>query len=255
MGQLDQQTAIISGGGTGIGRVIAQHFHAAGAFVVLCGRRFEVVQQAAAEIAADGERLMAVQADITREDDVRALVKQARDRTGRIDVLVNNAAAHRINKPPEETSLEEWKFVIDTNVTGTWLCTREIGRVMIEQRSGRVINIASMSGQIVNKFFHGGSYEVSKAAIVMLTKTFAVEWAPYNIKVNAIAPGYYDTQPNRDFFINTRPELYNQILDLIPAHKLGDLEELGRLALYLASPEVDYMTGATITIDGGYTAW
>jgi NAD(P)-dependent dehydrogenase (short-subunit alcohol dehydrogenase family) len=255
MGQLDGQTAIITGGGTGIGQVIARHFHAAGAFVVVCGRRPELLQQATAEIASDGQRVLALPADITREDDVRRMVAETLEHTGRIDVLVNNAAAHRVNKPPEETSLAEWKSVIDTNVTGTWLCTREVGRVMIERRYGRIINIGSMSGMIVNKFFHAGSYEVSKSAVLMLTKTFAVEWAPYNIKVNAIAPGYYDTQPNRDFFINTRPELYEQILDLIPAHKLGDLEELGRLALYLASPDVDYMTGTTITIDGGYTAW
>lgn len=254
MGQLDQQTAIITGGGTGIGRVIARHFHAAGAFVVLCGRREEVVRQAAAEIAADGERVLAMRTDITSEDDVRQMVARTMERTGRIDVLVNNAATSRVNKPPEETSLEEWKFVIDTNVTGTWLCAREVGRVMIEQRRGRIINIASMSGQIINKFFHGGSYEVSKAAVLMLTKALATNWATYNIKVNAIAPGYYDTQPNRDFFIND-PVLYEKICGLIPAGKLGDLEELGRLALYLASPEVDYMTGTTITIDGGYTAW
>ena len=125
---------------------------------------------------------------------------------------------------------------------------------MIRQGGGRIINIASISGQIVNRFFHGGSYEVSKAAVIMLTKTVAVEWAPHNIKVNAIAPGYYDTQPNRDFFIND-PVLYAKILDLIPAHKLGELEELGRLALYLASSQVDYMTGSIITVDGGYTAW
>lgn len=254
MGQLDQQTAIITGGGTGIGRVIARHFHAAGAFVVLCGRREEVVRQAAAEIAADGERVLAMRTDITSEDDVRQMVARTMERTGRIDVLVNNAATSRVNKPPEETSLDEWKFVIDTNVTGPWLCAREVGRVMIEQRRGRIINIASMSGQIINKYFHGGSYEVSKAAVLMLTKALATNWAQHNIKVNAIAPGYYDTEPNRKFFIND-PVLYEKICGLIPAGKLGDLEELGRLALYLASPEVDYMTGATITIDGGYTAW
>jgi NAD(P)-dependent dehydrogenase (short-subunit alcohol dehydrogenase family) len=254
MGQLDGQTAIITGGGTGIGIVLARHFVAEGAFVVLCGRRLDVVQQAAAEISPDGQRALALAADITSEADVRALVAQTLERTGHVDVLVNNAATSRCNKPPEETSLDEWKFVIDTNVTGTWLCAREAGQVMIRQGGGRIINVASMSGQIVNKFFHGGSYEVSKAAVLMLTKTLAVEWAPHNIKVNAIAPGYYDTQPNRDFFIN-QPVLLGKILDQIPAHKLGDLEELGRLAVYLASPQVDYMTGSTITIDGGYTAW
>ena len=254
MGQLENQTAIITGGGTGIGLTIARRFHDEGAFVVVCGRRREVVEQAAEKISRDGQRVLAVQADIISESDVQALVAQTLAATGRIDVLVNNAAAMRVNKPPEETSLAEWKFVIDSNVTGTFLCTREVGKVMIKQRNGRIVNIASMSGLVVNKFFHGGSYEVSKAAMCMLTKTLAVEWAPHNIKVNAIAPGYYDTEPNREFFI-TDPVLSEKILELIPARKLGDLEELGRLALYLASPELGYMTGSILTIDGGYTAW
>jgi gluconate 5-dehydrogenase len=254
MGKLENQTAVITGGGTGIGLTIARRFHGEGAFVVICGRRPDVVRQASAEISADGTRVLAVAADINSEHDIQSLVAQAVAMTGRIDVLVNNAAAMRCNKPPEETSLEEWKSVIDTNVTATFLCSREVGKVMIKQKGGRIINIASMSGLIVNKFFHGGSYEVSKAAVCMMTRTFAVEWAPYNIKVNAIAPGYYDTEPNREFFINNQV-LRDQVFELIPQHKLGDLEELGRLALYLASPDVDYMTGSIITIDGGYTIW
>jgi NAD(P)-dependent dehydrogenase (short-subunit alcohol dehydrogenase family) len=254
MRQLDNMTAIVTGGGTGIGLTIARRFHAEGAFVVICGRRPDVVKQAADEVSPDGQRVLAVQADIMSEDDIQGLVAKTLAQTGRIDVLVNNAAAMRVNKPPEETTLEEWKHVIDTNVTGTFLCMKEVGKVMVKQKSGRIINIASISGSIVNKFFHGGSYEVSKAAMCMMTKTFAVEWAPYNIKVNAIAPGYYGTQPNQEFFLKDQV-LRDQILDLIPAHKLGDLEELGRLALYLASPETNYMTGSIITIDGGYTMW
>jgi len=254
MGDLDEQTAIITGGATGIGFTIAMAFHAQGAFVVICGRREEVVEKAAADISADGTRVLAVRADINSESDVQNLVARTLAETGHIDILVNNAGAMRCHKPPEETSLEEWKYVIDTNVTGTFLCCREVGKVMIKQQSGRMINIASMSGLIVNKYFHGGSYEVSKAAMCMLTKTLAVEWAPYNIRVNAIAPGYHATEPNREFFIND-PVLCEKILDLIPVHKLGDVEELGRLALYLASPNLDYMTGSIITIDGGYTLW
>ena len=254
MGQLNNQTAIITGGGTGIGLTVARRFYEEGAFVVICGRREDVVKAAATDISPDGERVLAVRADIISEEDIQNLVEKTVAQTGRIDILINNAGAMRVNKPPEETSLEEWKYVIDTNVTGTFLCCREVGKVMIQQQGGRIINISSISGSIVNKYFHGGSYEVSKAAINMLTKTLAVEWAPYNIKVNTIAPGYYGTQPNVDFFLND-PELSEKVFDLIPMHKLGDLEELGRLALYLASPEVDYMSGSVITIDGGYTMW
>jgi NAD(P)-dependent dehydrogenase (short-subunit alcohol dehydrogenase family) len=254
MGQLDRQTAIITGGGTGIGITIAKRFHDEGAFVVICGRSEGVLQQAANDLSATGERVLAVRADITSEEDIQNLVEETVDQTGRIDILVNNAGAMRVNKPPEETSLEEFRFVIDTNVSGTFLVSREVGKVMIEQKSGRIINISSISGAIVNKYFHGGSYEISKAAMDMLTKTLAMEWAPYNIKVNAIAPGYYGTQPNVDFFINDQ-ELNAKVMDLVPLGKLGELEELARLALYLASPEIDYMTGSVITIDGGYTMW
>jgi NAD(P)-dependent dehydrogenase (short-subunit alcohol dehydrogenase family) len=254
MGQLEGQTAIITGGGTGIGFTIARRFHQEGAFVVICGRTEDVLHQAAAELSPGAERVLPVRADITHEDNVRELVRQTVAQTGRIDILVNNAGAMRVNKPPQETSLEEFRLVIDTNVSGTFLVSREVGRVMISQRSGRIINISSMSGAVVNKYFHGGSYEISKAAVNMLTKTLATEWAAYNIKVNAIAPGYYGTQPNIDFFIND-PELNRKIMDLVPMGKLGELEELARLALYLASPQVDYMSGSIITIDGGYTLW
>jgi NAD(P)-dependent dehydrogenase (short-subunit alcohol dehydrogenase family) len=254
MGQLDNQTVIITGGGTGIGLIIAKRFHDEGAFVVICGRREDVLKEAATDLSPDGERTLAVRADITSEEDIQNLVEKAVDQTGRIDVLVNNAGAMRVNKPPEETSLDEFRAVIDTNVSGTFLVSREVGKVMIEQKSGRIINISSISGSIVNKYFHGGSYEISKAAMNMLTKTLAMEWAPYNIKVNAIAPGYYGTQPNKDFFINDQV-LYEKVMDLVPMRKLGELEELARLALYLASPQIDYMSGSIITIDGGYTMW
>jgi gluconate 5-dehydrogenase len=254
MGQLENQTAIITGGGTGIGFSIAKRFHDEGAFVVICGRREEVLKKSANNLALNGERVLTVRADIISEEDMRNLVEKTVAQTGRIDILVNSAAAMRVNKPPEETSLEEWRWVIDTNVTGTFLCCREVGKVMIKQNGGRIINITSMSGSIINRYVHGGSYEVSKAAMDMLTKALAVEWVDHNIKVNAIAPGYYATEPNKEFFRKDQ-ELYQNILNVIPVQKLGNLEELGRLALYLASPDVDYMTGSIITIDGGYTIW
>jgi gluconate 5-dehydrogenase len=163
-------------------------------------------------------------------------------------VLINTAAM-RVNKPPEATSLAEWRAVMDTNITGTFRCCREAGKVMISQHSGKIINIASISGHIVNKYFHGGSYEISKAALMMLTKTLATEWAQHNISVNAIAPGYYDTQPNRDFFAG-KPDLYGKVLDMIPQGRLGNLQELSDLVLMLASDIANYMTGTTITIDG-----
>ena len=254
MGRFDGKTVIVTGAGTGIGFSVARRFWLEGAHVVMSGRREEVLREAAGQLSADSERLLVAPADIASEADVVHLVAEAVRWTSRVDVLINNAAAMRINKPPESTSLAEWRSVIDTNVTGAWLCCREAGKVMIGQQSGKIVNIASISGRVVNKYFHGGSYEVSKAALMMLTRTLATEWAPYNISVNAIAPGYYDTQPNRDFFAQ-EADLYQRVLDLIPLRRLGNLEELTDLVLMLASDTANYMTGSTITIDGGYTLW
>ncbi len=254
MGQLDQRVALITGGGTGIGFSIARRFHAEGAAVVICGRREEVVSEAAAGISARGERVLGVRADICREQEVADLIARVLEWKGRLDILVNNAGAMRINKPPEETSLEEWRSVIDTNVTGTFLCCREAGKVMIRQKRGRIVNIGSMSGTVVNRYFHGGSYEVSKSAMHMLTKVLAVEWAPYRINVNAVAPGYYDTEPNRRFFAE-REDLYQKVLELIPLRSLGDIEQLAGLVLTLVTDTTAYMTGTIIPINGGYTIY
>ncbi len=254
MARFDGKTVIVTGAGTGIGFSVAKRFYQEGAKVVMSGRREQVLRDTAGQIAGDQERLLIVPADITSEADVPNLVAETVKWTSRVDVLINNAAAMRINKPPEETTVDEWRSVLDTNVTGAWLCCREAGKVMIGQQSGKIVNIASISGYVVNKYFHGGAYEVSKAALMMLTKTLATEWAQHNISVNAIAPGYYDTQPNRDFFAQ-EADLYQRVLDLIPLRRLGNLEELTDLVLLLASDTANYMTGSTITIDGGYTLW
>lgn len=254
MGELTGQTALITGGGTGIGLAIAKRFHEEGATVVICGRRQEVLDAAVSEIDGAGERTHAVAADITREDDVVAMVQETLRRTGRLDVLVNNAGPMRVHKAPEDTTLTEFREAIDSNIVGAFLCCREAGKAMIAQGGGRIINVSSMSGSIVNRFVHGGSYEISKAGMNMLTKTLAVEWARHGIRVNAIAPGYYATEPNVEYF-RQHPKAAHQILELIPTGKFGQLEELTRLAVFLASPKVDYMTGSVVAIDGGYTVW
>jgi gluconate 5-dehydrogenase len=254
MGELAGLTTLITGGATGIGFAIAERFYQEGATVVICGRRQKLLDEAAAKLNPTGERVHAIPADITREADVIALVKETLSRTGRLDVLVNNAGPMRIHKPPEETTLAEFREAIDSNIVGAFLCCREAGKAMIARRTGRIINLSSMSGSIVNRFVHGGSYEISKAGMNMLTKTLAVEWAKYGIRVNAIAPGYYATEPNVQYF-QQHPKAAQQILELIPTGKFGQLEELTRLAVFLASPQVDYMTGSIVTIDGGYTVW
>jgi len=254
MKQLTNKIAVITGGGSGIGLEIAKKYVSEGAFVAICGRTMSKLIEAAKSIPESDEKILSVKADISNEDEVREMVQKVIKWKGKIDIVVNNAGAMRNNKALEDTSLEEWNNVILTNISGNFLVSREVGKEMIKRKYGRIINIGSMSGVITNKYFYAGSYEVSKSAFQMLTKVFAVEWAKYNIRVNAIAPGYYATLPNKEFFIENK-DLYNKILDLIPTKKLGNLKELASLAVFLASDEIDYLTGETITIDGGYTIW
>lgn len=254
MEELAGQTALITGGGTGIGYAIAERFHREGAFVVISGRREDVLQEAASKISASQERVAIGTADVTQEQQVVSLVQQSLQHTGHLDILVNCAGPMRIHKAPEDTSLAEFREAIDANIVGAFLCSREVGKTMIRQQSGRIINISSMSGSIVNRYVHGGSYEISKAGMNMLTKTLAVEWARHGIRVNAIAPGFYATQPNIEYFRN-HPEEAKQIQDLIPTGQFGELDELARLAVLLASPGTNYMTGSIVTIDGGYSIW
>ena len=254
MAKLHNKIAVITGGGSGIGFEIAKKYVSEGCFVVICGRTLNKLNEAVKNIPDAEGKLLAVKADISHETEIKEMVNKAIEWKGRIDILVNNAGAMRINKPLEDTSLEEWNKVILTNISGNFLVSREVGKVMIKHNYGRIVNIGSMSGLIANKYFHAGSYEVSKAAYQMLTKVFAVEWCKYNIRVNCIAPGYYSTEPNKRFFIENQ-ELNNKIMDLIPLNKLGNLNELASLSAFLASDEIDYLTGVTIVVDGGYTLW
>jgi gluconate 5-dehydrogenase len=254
MGKLKGKRAVITGGGSGIGFEIATRFLAEGADVLIAGRTEKKLLDAKEKLIGESDRVHCCQADIASEPDIINLFKFALKKWGGVDILINNAGAMRNNKPLTDTSLAEWSSVMDTNINGTFVCCREAAAIMKKQKSGKIINISSMSGFIANKYFHPGSYEVSKSAHKMLTKVFALELAEHNVAVNAIAPGYYDTQPNRDFFINNA-DLNDKIMSMIPRGKLGTLEELGHLAAYLSSDAVEYLTGQTIIIDGGYTIW
>jgi gluconate 5-dehydrogenase len=254
MGKLEDKVAVITGGGTGIGFELASRFLEEGADVLIAGRTEKKLLDAREKLGVDKDRVVCSRADIAVERDVQGMFRAALDAWGRVDILINNAGAMRINKPLTDTTLEEWERVIGTNINGTFLCCREAASVMKKQQGGKIINISSMSGFVSNKYFHPGSYEVSKSAHSMLTKVFALELAEYNVAVNAIAPGYYDTQPNRDFFEHNT-ELSRKVLDMIPRGKFGTLAELGHLAVYLSSDVVEYLTGQTILIDGGYTIW
>lgn len=251
---LTGKVALVTGASRGLGSAFAQALAEAGADLAITSRHKDELSDTARAVRGTGRKVLELEADITNPDRVQQMVRSTVARFGKLDILVNNAGAMRINKPPEETTPEEWRFVIDTNINGTFYCCREAAVQMKKQQSGKIINLSSKSGFTIGRHFHGGSYDVSKAGIAMLTKALAVEWAPYNINVNAVAPGYYDTKPNREFFVDN-PELYKKVIDLVPLKRLGDIRELSGLVVCLASDISNYMTGTTILIDGGYNIW
>ena len=251
---LEGKVSIVTGASKGLGASFAEMLAKAGSDVVITCRHFKDLEETAEIIRKTGRKVLKIECDITDEEQVESMSEQTVSEFGKIDILVNNAATGRANLPPQETTLEQWSSVIQTNVTGPFLCSREVGKVMIRQKRGKIINIASMSGYIINKYFHGGSYDVSKSSVVAITKALAAEWAPYNINVFAIAPGYYYTEPNRRWFENNE-EIHQKVLDMIPLKKLGNIRELGGLVACLASDITNYMTGSTILIDGGYMIW
>lgn len=253
--QLRGETAIITGASKGLGRSFAEALAQAGADLFLIARNEEGLRQAAQELQTRyGAACAWCAADVSRQEDVQRSVSQCLERYGKIDILVNNAAAMRNNKPPQDTTPQEFEAVMRPNVTGVFMMCQEAGAVMRRRKKGRIVNISSMSAMIVNRGVFGGSYEVSKAAVSMLTKTLAVEWAKDGVSVNAICPGYYGTQPNLDFFA-ADPAFEETVLDMIPMHRLGKPEELWGALLLLCSPAASYMQGVTIPVDGGYTLW
>jgi NAD(P)-dependent dehydrogenase (short-subunit alcohol dehydrogenase family) len=208
--------------------------------------------QTVQEVEAMGRRALLVQTDVRQRSSVQAMVARALADFGQIDFIMNNAGVTKWCEA-ERVAEEDWRDVIDVNLNGLFFCCQAVAPHMIERRSGRILNIASMSGCIVNRPQPQASYNASKAAVIHLTKSLAAEWAPYNVRVNAIAPGYMDTPMARPFFDD--PEYGGLWLDAIPMKRPGKPEELVPLAIFLASEASSYVTGATILIDGGYTIW
>lgn len=243
------RVTIVTGGGRGLGRAIALALADAGADVALAGRTPEAIEAVATEIAARGRRAIAVPTDVTSEQDCRRLVERTVEELGRLDGLVANSGVLHAGEVLE-VELGDWSRVIDTNLTGTFLCARAAGTHFAAQGSGKLVVIAS------NWAYKGVpgfvSYCASKAALVGFTRALAVEWAPLGIQVNAIAPGYFETDINRE--VREDERLTARIVKQIPARRMGQPEELGPLAVYLASEASDFMTGETIVIDGGQNA-
>jgi NAD(P)-dependent dehydrogenase (short-subunit alcohol dehydrogenase family) len=252
--RLDGRKALITGGSRGLGRAIAQAFAEAGAELILVGRENESLLKAQAELQSSAQRVDTIQSDLTNPAEVEKMCARALSEFSPISILVNNVGGRRLNVPIEETSLADWQRLIDLNLTSSFVCTKLIGAAMLPRRAGRIINVASICGQIATRGIHGRHYETAKAAVVGFTKAVAADWAPHGVTVNAIAPGGFMTDPNRRWF-REKPGFQKEVEAAIPMSRLGEPEELGPLALYLASDASSYMTGAVLTIDGGYTLW
>jgi NAD(P)-dependent dehydrogenase (short-subunit alcohol dehydrogenase family) len=227
----------------------------AGADVVLAGRDEKSLQATADEIKQRGRAAFPLQADIGDPEQCQAACEQVVSELGPIDILVNNVGGRRENIPTEQMSLGKWRELMDLNLTSTFLCTRIVGAAMIERgEGGRIINISSINSIVVGRRIAGRHYETAKAAIVQFTRAVAADWAPHKITVNAICPGGFMTEPNQRW-AREHPEVIEAFREQIPMGDFGQPEDLGPLAVYLASDASRYMTGASLIIDGGYTLW
>ena len=244
--ELNGRTTIVTGAGRGLGRAIALEMARAGANVVVAARSHDQIAAVAKDIEATGARALAVPVDVGDATSVQNLVRTAVEEFGDLHVLVNNSGIYA-DIPILKTSDEDWDRVIGTNLRGTFLCSRAAGRHFVENRRGRVINIASNLGIIGRSGF--AAYCASKAAIIQFTKVAALEWARFGVQVNAIAPGYFETELNAGLRSNEATAA--KVVRRIPAQRMGRPEELAPLCVFLASDAAGFMTGETIVLDGG----
>jgi NAD(P)-dependent dehydrogenase (short-subunit alcohol dehydrogenase family) len=251
--KLDGKNAFVTGGAQGIGYNIALAIAEAGADVAIVDINEAIAKETAEKLASQtGRKFIAIKTDCTKKEEVDAMIATVLKEFDRLDVAFCNAGIC-INEPAEEMSLINWKKVIDINLTGVFLTAQAAGKVMIKQGGGSIINTASMSGHIVNVPQPQCAYNASKAGVIMLTKSMAVEWALKNVRVNSISPGYIGTE-----LIMNAPRLKSLIATwegLSPMKRLGRPEELQAIAVYLASDASPFTTGADFGIDGAFTAF
>jgi NAD(P)-dependent dehydrogenase (short-subunit alcohol dehydrogenase family) len=244
---LDGRVAIVTGGARGIGFETAKALKENGATVVIVDINAELGAKASKELGVGF-----FQADLTQPDQVTSLASDIQHQHGRIDIAFNNAGVC-VNVPSEECSGEDWRRVIDINLNAVFYCCREFGKVMLKQGKGSIINTASMSGIISNTPQPQSAYNASKAAVIMLTKSLAGEWASRGVRVNAIAPGYIGTEMTK---IGMSNESWDKVWkEMTPMGRVGEPREVAAPVVFLASDASSYFTGSVLTMDGGYTCW
>ena len=246
---LTSKTAVVIGGTSGIGFNLAKGLAQAGADVVATGRRVDLVKAAADGIRALGRKSLAIASDVTDRPSIEALLAAVEKEFGKVDILLNCAGITR-RTPTLEVSEADWDKILETNLTGTLRACQIFGRGMIERKQGRIVNIASVSSG--RGFFEVAAYAASKAGVVSLTQTLAVEWAPYNVCVNAIAPGVFPTDLNRALLDGTPRG--KEFLVRTPMRRFGNLEELVGAAVFLSSDSASFVTGHVLAVDGGFLA-
>ena len=263
--RVDGKVAIVTGAGRGIGKAIALTLAEAGADITVVARTKEQIEQTAEDIRKLGRKALAIPADVSQEDQVKKVVEQTVSRYGKIDILVNNAGiavskpvvlipgaefagfTGKVSEQDEQTTLQEWRQVIDTNLTGAFIFAQAVGPYMMKQKKGKVVITSSTSADEGTPLV--SAYCVSKAGLSSFTRCLASEWAPFNICVNAIAPGWTNTEPVAYFMRNT--EMKESVLKTIPSGRLAEPREVALLALFLASEASNHLTGQIITLDGG----
>jgi len=251
--RLDRKTAVVTGGGQGIGLACAEALAEAGARVVIADHDKATAEAGCASLKAKGLSAEIVLMDVTNSRRVGEVADQLVSQYGAVDILVNNAGIARSETPAETVTDEHWLNVIDVNLNGTFWCCRAFGKHMLEVKSGSIVNIGSMSGFIVNKPQEQCYYNASKAAVHHLTKSLAAEWGARGVRVNAVAPTYITTPLNA--FVKTNPRMYDAWIGGTPMARMGDVDEIASVVLFLASGAASLMTGSIVLVDGGYTCW
>jgi NAD(P)-dependent dehydrogenase (short-subunit alcohol dehydrogenase family) len=246
--RLDGKVAIVTGGSRGLGFWMAEGLAEAGTDIVLCARKLEPCQEAAKAIREIGVRSSAFSCDVSDPGQVKDVVEKALSEFGRVDILINNAG-FIWEEPLENMSLEKWNRTLAINATGTFLFTQEVGKHMIKQRQGKIINIASVAALVSAdpELSNTVAYSASKGAVVALTRDLARKWCQYNININAIAPGYFATKMSKVLVENRQP----QLMRTIQMKRLGTKDDIKGVAVFLCSAAANYITGQTLVVDGG----